>query len=117
MADTQAIELIERMRQDMRQALKARERNTLDELRSLLARISNAEAITPPDAVIGGQVAGAAEGVGSTEAQRKQLSPADVHAIIVAEAHEIESTLAGIDKTNDYAIQLREKLAVIQKYL
>lgn len=117
MIDTQVDKLIKRIQQDMRQALKDRERNALDELRSLLARISNAEAIAPPDAVIGGRVAGAAQGVGSTEARRKQLSLADVRAIITAEAHEIESTLDGLDKTTDYATQLRGKLAVVQKYL
>lgn len=117
MVDPQADKLIERIRQDMRQALKDRDRNTLDELRSLLARISNAEAITPPEVVSGGHVAGAAQGVGSTEAQRKQLSLADVRAIITDEAHEIESSLPGIDQTSDYAAQLREKLTIIQKYL
>lgn len=106
-----------RMQQDMRQALKDRERNKLDELRSLLARISNAEAVAPPDTVMDGKMAGAAEGVGSTEVPRKQLSLTEVHAIIVAEAHEIESSLLGIDKTSDYAAQLREKLVVTQGYL
>lgn len=114
MADLQATELINRLQQDMRQALKSRERSKLDELRSLLARISNAEAVTPPDIMMSADVA---QGVGNTEAQRKQLSFADVHTIMAAEAHEIESSLLGIDEASDYALQLREKLAVVQAYL
>lgn len=111
MIDTQADKLVERIQQDMRQALKDRERIKLDELRSLLARISNAEAVPSPNDM------GTAQGVGSTEVERKQLSLADVHTIIIAEMHEIESSLLGIDPASDYAVQLQEKLAVLQEYL
>jgi uncharacterized protein YqeY len=63
MTDMQPDRFIERMQQDMRQALKDRERTKLDELRSLLARISNAEAIALP--ADGASIAGAAQGVNS----------------------------------------------------
>lgn len=111
MVDIQADKLIERMQQDMRQALKDRAHTKLDELRSLLARISNAEAVPVPSDM------DMTQDVGSTEAQRKELSLADVHAIIIAEAHEIETTLQGIDEASDYAVQLREKLTVVRSYL
>lgn len=118
MADVQANKLIERINQDMRQAMKNREHIRLNELRSLLARISNAGAVTPEDDKVeaGSPIAGAMEGVGSTETPRKRLTLAEVRSIVLAEMHEIETVLEGLDKTSEYAAELREKIAAIRKY-
>ena len=113
MVDIQAVQLIELITHDMREAMKNKERNKLDELRSLLARIHNAEAITPPTST----EPNAGIGTGSTEADRKQLTLADIRSIIHAEMQEIETALVGIAITTDYSIELHEKLAVVQKYV
>lgn len=105
MTDPQANTLVTRITQDMRQALKDKNRIKLDELRSLLTRINNAEAISPK------------EGDGNSEAPRKQLSLSDIHIIIHAELDEIEAALKEVDKTSEYAAELHEKATDIQKYL
>ena len=118
MIDPQANELITRINQDMRQAMKDRDSLKLGELRSLLARISNAEAVTPQDVSVdaGSPIAGAEAGVGSTEAQRKQLTLHDIHAVIQAEIDELEAALQGLDDASDYAVELREKIAAVAAY-
>lgn len=118
MVDTQADELIDRIKQDMRQAMKSGERVRLNALRSLLAQISNAEAIAPQGNKVNDDspVAGAAEGVGSTEVSRKQLTLAEVHSIVHGEISEIKAVLDGLDETSEYASELREKIAAIQMH-
>jgi uncharacterized protein len=104
----------------MRQAMKNKQRVELEELRSLLARISNAEAVSQDGLDAGNltsSIAGAAKGVGSTEAQRRVLSAADIKSIILAEQQEIEAVLAKIDSDTEYAATLRAKNVVVQKYL
>jgi uncharacterized protein YqeY len=120
MATTAPDDLVELITYDMRQAMKNKQRVELDELRSLLARISNAEAISQDGLSadsLTSPVAGAVKGVGSTEAQRRVLSAADIKSIIFAEQQEIESTLSRIDSNTEYAADLRAKIAVVQKYL
>lgn len=93
----------------MRQAMKDRDTAKLSILRSLSARISNAEAVpaSPTTNV----------GVGSTEAARQQLTLDDIQQIITAELHEIEATLDTVDELSTYAVDLRQKAAIIQAYL
>jgi uncharacterized protein len=119
MTDNRAYELINRIKDDMRQAMKDKQRARLNELRSLLALINNAEAITSPadKTNTDNLIAGAAIGVGSTEAPRKQMAFADVQSIILAEIEEIKSTLESLDKASDYAAELREKLSALNKYI
>lgn len=119
MAHTDANELIAHIQQDMRQAMKAGKRIELEELRSLLARISNAEAVVVQNQKVetANPIAGAVDGVGRSEAQRKTLTLADVQAIVQAEKQEIETTLSQIDTGSDYAAVLSQKLAAIQKYM
>jgi hypothetical protein len=121
MTDKSAEQLIAQIRQDMHQAIKDRNRLQLDELRSLLAAISNAEAVpldnTANTARHSGTIANASVGVGSTEAVRKQLTYDDVGAVIADEIAEIESVLEDIDPDSPYAIELHDKIRVAQKYL
>lgn len=118
MTDDRASTLSERINQDMRAAMKARDQLKLDELRSLLARISNAEAVdVPTSGAVMGQIAGAASGVGSTEVARKQLTHSDLEAVITAELRELQTALAGVDAESEYASALRIKIAVVQAYL
>lgn len=113
-------ELVEQIQSDMRQAMKSRRRAELDELRSLMARISNAEAISPDGLSVDdvtSSIAGAARGVGSTEAQRRVLSTDDIRAIIRAEQQEIQETLSQIDDSTEYAAELQAKAAVVSRIL
>jgi len=73
------------MRQDLTAALKAREPDAVAALRTAIAAIDNAEAVAAPDtspAGAGGRIAGARDGVGSTEAARRPLDAGQVRAIV-----------------------------------
>lgn len=109
MSYLQANQLITRIQADMRQAMKDRDTAKLSILRSLSARISNAEAVPASST--------SNAGVGSTEATRRQLTLDDIQHIITAELHEIETTLDAVDETSAYAADLRQKAAIIQAYL
>jgi type II secretory pathway component HofQ len=117
MTFTQPNEIVERIEQDMHQAMKSRDRATTETLKSLLAQISNAEAVHSVDHINGGDtIAGATKGVGSSEAQRKVLTLSDLRSIILAEKQEIEAVIQQIDKNSEYAHALQEKLLLLEKY-
>lgn len=99
--------------------MKDRDLIKLDELRSVLARISSAEAVTPTQAITNhaGPIAGARPGVGTTEAERKKLTIQDIESVLNDEKSELESALAMTSLPADYADKLHLRTAVIQKYL
>lgn len=70
------------MRADLTAAIKSRDRVAMTALRSALAAIENAEAISSDQQSVttedGAQVAKAALGVGAAEAQRRQLTEAEL---------------------------------------
>lgn len=109
MTDTRANELIARVKQDMRQAMKDRNTAKLSALRPLSARISNAEAVQATSL--------ANSGVGSTEVPRRQLTLSEVQQIVTVELYEIETALDAIDKSSAYAADLRKKATIIRQYL
>lgn len=102
-------QLIERISADMRTALKNKDLTTCDALRSLLARISSAEAV-PLEEVeqTDSQV---------TELPRKELDVTQIQAVIIEEIHELQDALIHLDKSSRYAGDLQEKITAIQKYL
>ncbi|GAA2163984.1 hypothetical protein FHX52_2187 [Humibacillus xanthopallidus] len=86
-------------------AMRQRDREAAAVLRSAIAAIENAEAVPSPDAegargpsaTSSARVAGAAVGVGATEAQRRFLDAAAERAIVVAEVallHEAQQAYA-----------------------
>jgi len=119
MSAAKAKELVDLIRQDMHKAMKEKKRVELEELRSILARISNAEAISQDDHKYDSAVpvAEVVVGVGGSEVPRKTLTPTDVDTILYAEKQEIEAALAYTDKKTPYAADLEVKLDVIKKYM
>jgi len=81
-----------RLRLALTGALRARDAIAVSALRSALSAIGNAEAVDPGPAPAAGAgspyIAGAAAGLGATEARRRSLSPAEAEQIIRAEAGE-----------------------------
>lgn len=110
---TYDMEIIDQIRRDMLQAMKSKNALEANQLKSLLARISNAEAvpITSDSSLLGRSA-----GVGSTEAPRRALTADDIQTIIIAEKDEIETTLAQLDVDSDYARALRQKHEIVQRY-
>ncbi len=75
-----------RLQEALPVALKARERATVAALRSALAAIANAEAVTAPTGTERGlAIEHSPVGVGAAEAQRRVLAPAQVERIVRAE--------------------------------
>lgn len=80
--------LLDRLRSDLRVALKARDRGTATLLRSVLSDIDNATAVAAPDGtaeVSSAHVAGAVAGLGSAEATRRHLDGSAVASVVRAE--------------------------------
>jgi uncharacterized protein YqeY len=79
----------EALRADLQSAMKARDRDAVAALRSLLAAIDNAEAVDVDVAansnVSSEHVAGGVAGLGAAERPRRELSEAELIAIVAEE--------------------------------
>ena len=109
--------LVAQLRSDLTAAMRAGDKPTLALLRTVLAAISNAEAVGHAEGGHhgGGPIANAAVGVGSTERPRRELSESDVRAVITAER---EERLQAADALADAAaVRLRTDAEVLYRYL
>ena len=106
------MELRQQLRVDLREALKAREKEAVTALRILLAAIDNAEAVpTDPSFVpITGR---------TNDVPRKLLTEADVQQILQAEAIKQREALAECERLgqDEAAKQIRTELVVMSRYL
>jgi uncharacterized protein YqeY len=111
------------LRNDLTAALKARDRIAVTALRSALAAIDNAEAVSadlPLDSVAGNEyVAGSATGLGAAEAERRHLTEADLRSIVENEMRERSVAAQEYEKLggNDLAKRLRAEAEVLSSYL
>lgn len=114
-----AEELVARIQADMRNARKGSDKLKAVTLQSVLAEISNAEAVTlslgAPSC--SARIAGASQGVGSTEIARKELTALDILAVLHAELVDLEETLRHVDASTEYAATLHQKIAVLKEYI
>ena len=86
----------DRLRGVLREAMKERDRHAVAALRSAIAAIDNAEAVEPGVLeAASGPIAGARTGLGSAEARRRELSPAEVVALVRSE---VDDRLAAADE-------------------
>lgn len=107
----------ERLRADLRAAMKDRNVVAARVIRSLIAAIDNAEApalSTEQTAQIRHEFAS-----GSAEIARLELGEAQVHNILLAEAQEREHAASEFDRLErpDRAAALREESRMIRQYL
>lgn len=115
------------LHRDLTTALKARDRVAVAALRSALAAIENAEAVAAdPAAGTGGRavagnahVAGAADGPGAGDVERRLLTGADLHAIVQGEVRERSAAAQQYDRIgrHDLAGRLRSEAEVLSRYL
>lgn len=120
-APTSVTELRSRLRADLTSAIKARQRDAVSALRTVIAAIDNAEAVEAPASQTeptDEHIAGARAGVGSTEVPRRVLCLADALGLVqaeiserIAEADRME--LLGQQPTAD---RLRREAAILQIY-
>lgn len=101
---------------DLQQAIKERNLVATKTIRSLISDIDNAGAIAIENQKItlsSGSIAGASEGLGSTEVARKKLTNADVQKIIKKEIAEITSLIKySPSGVNEYL----EQINILKKY-
>ncbi|MCV7200427.1 glutamyl-tRNA amidotransferase [Mycolicibacterium peregrinum] len=111
----------DRLRKSLLSARKARDTNLTAAIRSALSAIDNAE--TPQadqtDTRIGGAIAGAVSGVGSTEVARRVLSDDEVRDLLRAEIDERLSAASGYiaNGHHERASELRSQAAVLAQVL
>ncbi|WP_200961219.1 hypothetical protein [Phycicoccus sp. Soil802] len=98
-------------------AMRVGDKDTVSVVRAALAAIANAEAVPVDDAapLTDGPIAGAAVGLGATEAPRRELSQDEVRQIVERERqdriHAAEESEAG--GLGEYAARLRTQAAVL----
>ena len=111
----------ENLRRSLLSARKARDTNRTAAIRSALSAIDNAE--TPQadqtDTRIGGAIAGAVSGAGSTEVARRVLSDDEVRDLLRAEIDERLSAASGYiaNGHHERASELRSQAAVLAQVL
>lgn len=111
------------LRDDLKAALKTRDRVAISALRSALSAIENAEAV-PADRPSAGvaeseHVAGAAAGLGAAEAERRHLTDADLRSILEGEVRERSAAAREYEQLgrSDQAERLRAEAEVLSRYL
>jgi len=111
--------LRDRLRAALPAAMKARDRATASTLRATLAAIENAEAVDVAVVPAAGAIEASAVGIGAAEAARRELSEADVAAIVRAEIAEREHAAAVYEGSGhaDKAAELRAAMAVLTSFL
>jgi uncharacterized protein YqeY len=112
------------LRDDLSAALRARDRDTVRVLRTVLSAVANAEAqpdhdATPLSLRSEGVIAGAADGVAAAEVARRDLGEQEVRAVVQAERAE---RLAAADDLAargavDAAEALRAEATLLERYV
>jgi uncharacterized protein YqeY len=112
--------LVDRLRADLRDAMKRRDKASASTLRSVLASIANAEAVTGEPAPLGGgRIARAVDGLGAGDVARRKLSAHEVEEIVEDEAAERDAAAAQYDEVGQEAaaVDLRRQAALLRSYL
>ena len=118
------VDLRARLRAALKDAMRARDQVAASALRSALGAIGNAEAV-PADQLAkapgtgGPHFAGAAAGLGAAEAPRRQLTPADLDAIMRTEIGDRERAADDYAANGfaDHAERLRREASVLTSML
>lgn len=105
----------DRIRNDLKTAMRARDMERVRALRSTLGAIDNAEAV--PTTARAGAIEDASVGAGSTEAARRELSVTEVRNVIEQEVDERETAANECaERAPEWAERLRAEAAVIAAY-
>lgn len=100
------------MQADLKTAMSARDKTAVAVLRTTLAALSNAEAVS---------AAGSAPALGAfaNDVERKLLDDADVRAVIERERDELAASAAEYDRVDQAAeaAALRAQVAILDRYL
>ena len=117
-------DLQRQLRNDLTDALRARDGRTVRVLRTVLSAIANAEAQPiadqhPPSVRFAGGIAGAADGLGGGEAPRRELAEQDIRAIVESERAERIAAAQNLSARGapEAAADLHAEAALLERYL
>ncbi|HEY9263066.1 MAG TPA: hypothetical protein VIQ11_00475 [Mycobacterium sp.] len=110
------------LRAGLTSAIKTRDSDAVAALRSAIAVIDNAESVDPAGdakALGNGSVAGSADGVGATEVERRNLSAADVSALLHDHVRDYLTEAQGYESLGRSAAadQLRRRAEIVRRHL
>lgn len=110
------------LRAGLTAALKARDTEARDALRTAIAAVDNAEAVAAPDRLppaSGARIAGAVSGLGAAEVPRRALSAADLMEILRAQVAEQTQEAERYEALGqpDAARRLRARARTLTAYL
>lgn len=115
------MDIKEKLSKDLKDAMKARNEIEIKTIRSLISAIDNAGAViveTPKIMPMSGGIAYATDGVGSSEAPRKELSLKDIKQIIQTEIDEITKTIELVKQHSQLDTeQFAEQIKILERYL
>src|SRR5215469_8403861 len=112
-----------RLRAALTEALSSRDTVAASALRTALSAIANSEAITPAETgrtrSSSAHVAGAVAGLGAADAPRRQLTDADITAIITADITDRLSAANDYDRLDrpDQSARLRREADILSDLL
>lgn len=112
----------DRLREALRDAMRARDTPAVTALRTALSALANAEAVAvDPAAATGGAIGQAPVGAGATEAPRRELSEGERIAIVRAEAADCAAAAerlcgaSGAAAPSTRAAELRNQAALLHQ--
>lgn len=85
------------LRTALTDAMKSRDRAAVSVYRQAIAAIDNAEAVPIEDAPRAGAVEASAVGAGAADVARRELTEAEIHAVVCAEQHSHELAAAELE--------------------
>lgn len=102
---------------DLKAALKEKNTNAVKAIRNLMAALDNAGAVfvsSPSVLPMTGKIAGATDGLGSTEVPRKTLTDLEVKVIFAHEIDELHQAIAEIKRHAENKEQLADLIEQVE---
>ncbi len=111
-----------RLRSDLQQALKSRDKRKAESLKIIISLIDNASAIPTTETnstALNSSIAGATAGTGSTEMPRKELTDADIRHILQQEINELDEVRKSLNDSTGaaYNQDLKYKINLLNLYI
>jgi uncharacterized protein len=111
----------EKLSADLKNAMKERDVVAIKTIRSLISEIDNAGAVIvkePKVMPMSGGIAGATDGIGSSEVPRRELSEIEIRQIIQKEIDEITKTTKLVKQHSQLDTeQFIKQIEILKKYL
>lgn len=111
----------EKLSKDLQNAMKEKNEIAIKTIRTLISEIDNAGAVIvkmPKIMPMSGGIAGATDGIGSSEVPRRELSENEIKLIIQKEIDEIAETIELVKQhSQSNTEQFVEQIDILKKYL